>query len=819
MNSQRQITTAWPTYCVVALLTLLGLLYGSQQPALALPQGGTNFDPPIPERPRLSLRSKGETSISLNLRCGLGQNILYKKEASGTYKPFKTLTTCPNFLTDSMLTPGTQYTYKLEATADGEKYSSSISATTLYARVSFAQLVITPTESARVLAAFDWHKTDPLATGLATQPSLYYMNILLDDALAPQALREMGVHVESSPIFPHELNGWQDATALVTREGQVTGRWYFAVVPGAIYNTIRSESLKALQAGEEPAFAAVVFRRIPVQQAQELWEDRHRLSYTYLGAQGFEYNAIPRCQVIDGLRVCETQQQLLGWLAQKIFTFVVGAFDSIVENVREVIGAITRQIKGEVTLELAFTLLNTDALFGANDNIPMQSGWSGQPLYLAGVKVRVRQGLASFSGTTNAVGMLSLQVAKNSATTVCVETENDFVKLIEFLLTNTVCVKDLGELTSNRSEVIAVKHAYFNVLAQMTDVADYLHTVAGYTMNKITVLVGSWANRLALSDRAFAPCMGRMPNLIVGGGADLLGFLLPAGVVTAAVAEFLYAVDIVLPDADVHSRGVGVHEYGHAVMCDMMARQSLADFQTAWTDVIFASAEQTATNATSYIAEAFADFIASQVVGGTNYFPPTDTASEYESSNSMDYCKASSAGCIDSNFHEQHLPANDNGFRAQVRRVAGILHDAFDGHVLAEDPNDGAHWDKTGSATYVTNILGNTSDLDDEAIALPGPGIMDLFSHWSARAATLSEASFLGALVDTLQAHGYSNSAICDLFKLHAAANTCPSYVPAPGNGSQGGSPVVVSPRPPKLPKPPAEAVCMKKPWTPGCEL
>jgi hypothetical protein len=750
---------------VVQLFLLLLLAFGSQQTIWAFPSGDGGFDPPLPQAtmPKLSLVSKGESWISLKASCGLGVNVLYKKTGAATYAKFKTVTACPSTLTDTAVQPGISYTYRLETTTfDGQKLSSpTLSVTTLYRRVSFVNSMITPAESARVLQEFDWHQTDPIPEGLATQPALYYMNILMTEAIAVRALQMLGVHVQASAVFPEELSGWHDDTTLVTHDGHVTGRWYFAVVPGTIYNAIRAESLKALAAGQEPAFPVIVFRHVPTPQAREVVGDNHRLSYQYLGEQGFEYDAWPNCQVVDGVRVCQMQQELFGWLARKGFEWVAERFEDVVEGVREFIGAVTRHVKGDVTLTLTFALINTDAFFGAHQDQPMQSVWSGQPLYLKGMRVRVRQSLASFSGTTDDFGTVILKVAKNVETKICVEAENAYVKVTEFLTETLVCVQDLGKLSGDRMAPIPVKHPYFNVLAQMTDAAEYLHKVAEYDMRKITVLVGSWANRLAADDRAFAPCMGRLPNLLIGGGADLLlSALYPPAVLASAVTEFLYAVDIVLPQADETSRGVGVHEYGHAVMCDMMARQSVADFEAAWTDVILATTHQTADNDTSYIAEAFADFLAFQVVGGTNYFTlrgsePHPKSDDFEG---IHYCDATQSECLEENFTEKPPDFDDEQsearrlFSAQVRRVASILYDAFDG------PTD------TG---------------DDEPIALDGPSLSEIFARWSERANTVSEASFLGGLAQVLVDHRYTDSAICQLFAAHAAAGTCPDYVPS----------------------------------------
>jgi hypothetical protein len=92
---------------------------------------------------------------------------------------------------------------------------------------------------------------------------------------------------------------------------------------------------------------------------------RHVLNYVFLGEQGFEFNAIQRCsQLSDGTRVCQVEQEILGWIVRKIVHWVVELGDAVVEKVRSAIGRITRLVKGEVRLDLNFRLLNTDPGFG-----------------------------------------------------------------------------------------------------------------------------------------------------------------------------------------------------------------------------------------------------------------------------------------------------------------------------------------------------------------------------------------------------------------------------------------------------------------------
>jgi hypothetical protein len=747
--------------------------------------------PPTIRPPRVSISAKNPDLLAVALRCGNGSNVISRKQGSGSYRHFRTLNNCRvTVVRDESVASGTSYCYRLQTTFNKRSFTATTCATTPNRKVSFSGTVITAQETERVLSEFDWLKTDALPEGSAAQPILYYMNVFLDDALGAQALRKLGAHIQASPVFYNETTVWDDASALVVEDGQVTGRWYFAVMPGAVYNNLRAQLQQTIRDGVEPSIRAIVLRSIVERSARASRWDAHRLSYQYLAEQGFEFNAIRTCQIINGLKVCQKQQQILGWLLRKGFRFVAGSADAIVEKVREGFGFFKRKIKGELELALQFELLNTDPVFGSASNQPMVSGWSGQPLYLKGMTVRIRQGLASFTGKTDEFGRVNIKIARGSNSTVCIEAENKYVMLTEFLLEKLVCVENLGKFSHDAQRTVQVKHPYFNVLAQMTDTADYLDKVVAYKMDKITVLVGSWATRIAVvDDRAFTPCMGRMPNLILGGGGDILGAMIPFGLIASATAEFLYSVDIVLPESAAKSRGVGVHEYGHAVMCSMLAKQGLIDFQKAWTDVIIASSDQSGNNDTSYIVEAFADFITSQVVGGTNYFAANSVFNLADSE--INYCNANNGSCMDSNFTDNAITTNDKtAFKDQVRRVATLLHDAFDGHTGLFRPNDGSHWEMRSGNSFLTQVSGNNSvaSNDGENIVLQGSSLASLFGFWHARGNTITENNFLGGLADLLHNEGYDSFEICDLFSIHSSSGICPEY-------AAGNSLVLVTPQ------------------------
>ena len=790
---------------------------------------GGIYEPPVPPKPptpaAIVVVQMGNDFLDVLVRPPAGRTSqLLKQPPGGSFALLQDL--APGVETtihDDHLGVGKEYCYRLVVTGGAQSDEMHTTCASTRWRIGFEQPRITPEEGARVLSLFDWRDTQELAEGTDV-PALYYMNLLVEpDDVDPRLLKEgpvqpgpirmggtpvasigdvpqatdvdpsapappaallhtlsprdawnaalegyrrMGLHVQEKPLFPEELDGWQDGQALATENGRPIGRWTFAVVSGSAFNRMRSFVLDQIAHGKQPGVRALVFRRIP-NTAGRADSDPSWLSYRYLGEQGFDYNAYSQCRHnSDGTTTCE--QPLLGWVLHKLVGWAAELGEEVVEAAREVIGKIESLIKGEITLDLQFKLLNTDPAFGTSE--VMHSGWSGADLQLSHMKIEIHQGLAEFTGETDESGHVSITVAKNAETNVCIAVENDVAMLTEFVTEETICVRNLGELSGDTTTAIEARDDYLNALAGMTDAARYMKDVVGYEMPKITVLVGGMADTIALFGRSFTPCMGRVPSAMLEGPKDLL----------AGIPDFFTAVDMVLRKEDDSSRGVPVHEYGHAIMCQMLLDRGYPTFDLAWTDIIVATSHQSAGNEATYINEAFADFIAAQVVGGTNYFPTAD--SRLATGKEMSYCNAAttdtSPHCLEKNYTAGDLTgglssdAGQAAFQAQVRRVASILQDAFDGHL---GPNDASAWD-TYSTPFVSNVA-DDSDAQDEAIELDGPDLVHLFEYWDERGTFVDEDNFLGGLADLLTARGYSEQQVCGLFALHDTNQRCPDFV------------------------------------------
>lgn len=266
---------------------------------------------------------------------------------------------------------------------------------------------------------------------------------------------------------------------------------------------------------------------------------------------------------------------------------------------------------------------------------------------------------------------------------------------------------------------------------------------------------------------------------------ELLGLVL-TDFIDAVMAD----VDLVIPSGPSRqSRGVTSHEYGHFVLCDMMYRTNPFKFGSAWTDIIVDTIvpqlfRTDPTGEDAYINEAFADFFAAQIAGGTNYFTPDGSVADH-----MNWCVTEKGRCIEDNFSagigpvipgtdkpKQTSPNPDRLFIKQIARIATILHDAFDGA-----PNTAGAWTYVGGE-FVEPVkpLGSLDQpgvLNEESIQLDGGGLFRTLRAWLDREdalAHLSEIPFLGGLTQVMMDAGYKRHEICRMYVLHKQSDDCP---------------------------------------------
>jgi hypothetical protein len=692
---------------------------------------------------------------------------------------------------DTGLFPGTRYCYAMQ-NFDGSIAAGPVCATTLFAPYVFNGPGVSQAESDQMAATFDWKRTDPVATTIPTTrgetTTLYSMNLLVHHENDLYSLRGTGIHTQTQPLLPGEqADGvWDGSVRKAMVAGKPAGVWITAIVPGPVYNDIRSQAIVGIANGHPIGLKAMVFRRI-----NDLGAAYYPsllvspLDPTFLGQQGIEFNGYSACEVVDGTRYCSIEQGLFGWLVSKLITVVTEIVERVVDEVRGFIGKVTRLVFGEVDVTVQLNLLNSDELFGTKE--PTRSGWNGgKPLVLKDLRVRAYQGVAEFTALSDDNGVATLHVAKGKGGKICIDLENRLVKIVETFTTRRVCIGKFSDEDSKRTVPLPIPtdDRFANQLAAMTDAAEYLHDVMGVSMSPVTVLTGVQSDVLTfLKDHSYTPCMGRMPNLT----ANIAAWSAAATVLAPVVAEFLEflnSYDIILDNEEALSRGVGVHEYGHAAMCELLDRQGADKASYAWAGVIVATLTQDASSEARVIAEGFADFLALQVVGGAG----DSTGAGIETSRGVHYCKGDSflaTDCFEDNARRCETNCSD---AANIQWATSLLQDTFDRIPVdaAEQanppvnlPNDGSHWMRVGEILVPHHTSGQVSAFDNDTIQLAGGHLANIFSAWAkGGVSTLGYASFFGGLAQVLKDDGFDVNAACKMFAAHEPFGAaCPSYV------------------------------------------
>lgn len=647
-------------------------------------------------------------------------------------------------------------------------------------------------EAQAMVADFAWAKTTPLRELDADgAPALYYATVYLRSREERKVLDHVGIHHSFMPLFEHEQRRWDGKKGRMSQSTDGKGALLFAVVPGRIYNEIRKWALAG-----DPLVSAIILRDVP----EHARNAEGSLSYDFLVASRFKYRGMdPIRPQASGDPVGSTQQKLVILTARLALKAVAEAAEEIPRAIARAAGDRDRNglifgwgAAGTIRLRLTLDVHDTDDHF---PDAPMVRAWgkdAGSPVMLPGVRVSVwSRGDATvaylptlFEGTTNAASMAVITMAKDRAVRqLCIATENDAAEITDLLTEVEVCDfegsvdRSIDHLKSDTWAHVTIVDPYFNILAQSTEARAYLVDVVGYTPHQATINVGWIADAMGAAGTGapFTPCLG-FPNasadLIV---LPLLGFVAaipvagPGLAATLAAATPLLAVDMFYPDSEaLRSRGVPTHEYGHFAMCSMLYDASAFRITTAWTsavvDRIGSGADPGPIASKAYDIEAFADFFAGQVAGGTNYFE----AGPLASIGPMYYCDVNDPGdkehddCLDRNYSEEDT------FRHQIARVATTLHDAFDGDrydsSFVNRPGNGNVWTTSPIGTYVFGGASRNGDAHDEQVLLPGAALRTFVGKLD----DLNGTKFMSSLAETIRENGYDWCQTCRVFSLHA---------------------------------------------------
>src|SRR5512139_2474851 len=98
----------------------------------------------------------------------------------------------------------------------------------------------TAEETTALRTGFDWAATTPLPeTDEEGHPALYYVIALVDSRETYDMLALSGIYFDAMPLFPEELDRWNDQQGYLQFEGDGVGVFVFAFMPGAVFNRLR----------------------------------------------------------------------------------------------------------------------------------------------------------------------------------------------------------------------------------------------------------------------------------------------------------------------------------------------------------------------------------------------------------------------------------------------------------------------------------------------------------------------------------------------------------------------------------------------------
>jgi hypothetical protein len=573
----------------------------------------------------------------------------------------------------------------------------------------------------RLLGTFSWDSTAAVAeTDSEGRPATWYTMIYLRSSADRQELDELQIKYDTLPLFRSELERWRGQRGFFLHQGDGHGFFVFALVPGATYNAIRERGLSG-----DGLFQAVYLREVP------------------------EWVRAPNGSVSPDLPAgrANTQDASPGTSYRATAT--------------------RRSTEGPLELTVVTHLRSTDPLFGGvlpaspwapDTSRPMVRPWgehAGEDVALDNLEVRAcvtnpdwDERMWCFYATTNAGGVAvfpDLPVFDGSSIALRIKMAGRGGELhgAEYVDLSGPFSSLPGRLTYHTT----LQHGYFNLLAQLNEGHAYAEEILGVDPKPARVTVGWLARAMADKgfDNMFAPCAGLNSGLI----SDALGALpteeevnewaqehihedIPEAVsrVLAAVVDYFLELvaasvdtdfDIYVPtgpeSSQVKSRGVMSHEYGHYVLCSVLKRAGLLR-------LVYSQMTESRLNpfrrpqAPADINEGFADFLAAQLVGGTNYFEPGDPQDYFDtySSNAMMYCHTGRGQCMETN---DNTPTTSDESKA---RYARLLHDVFD----AGSPgplHTGQVWQAVGPVgdeMLFYDPMGTNVALDpDESISVP----------------------------------------------------------------------------------------------------
>ncbi len=481
------------------------------------------------------------------------------------------------------------------------------------------------------------------------------------------------------------------------------------------------------------------------------------------------------------------------------------ALDDTWEAIQRGLQEFVLVFQDSVNVSIDFNIVNADPAFPqlsitSGDTLfqrawgPPAAGGARPFVRPAGVHVRIKQWGFGFlpvadeaeMGDDGHVDLEAIKGAGGRDGDICVELESNDGMITTDLVPNEVCGfyglnfdgidhDWRGQYHINESNLLA--------LTQIKDSADYARAVIHHEPHKADVLTGSVANNATNilnggnifsgeKERAMTLCLD-FPSTgaglltlaasgVDGGTGTPLGL---AGVVvgnlTGLFSGPILEKDIWWPDdgaaqANLTSRGVMTHEYGHFNMCDLLFDEGGSTALSGLIMRVFDGQNDQRDDETALMTEAMADEFAMQVVGGASYIAADKDSTPPSSfvDGKMHYCTTNP--CMDRNYNGKNDYARDDEkdgpFYDELAKYEGLVHDAFDrsdaANRLTNEPWNGDVWARAKSSsgkTLVFSPTGYTAN-DDEPVSLPGSAWRTWIKAWLTQGSTPTKRNVLYGL-------------------------------------------------------------------------
>ncbi len=654
--------------------------------------------------------------------------------------------------------------------------------------------LFTAEETALLRDTFSWSNATTVAENNPDgTPALYYAYVYLSNANDAVNLRKLRIHALNRPLFETELSRFDGKCGALANPGDGDGTFIHAVIPGLVYNRLLAALSAPNLSGNREVFEAVVLRPPPL----EARNPNNSIRYDVLAQSRFRYLSYESFPLASASSI--TQYAGADPIAAlvDVIDFIGQGVDLVVDGINRGIGAIALVFADSIVVTFNVRGVVPDTAFASP---VMVRGWgplSNQPLAAPGLKVTLIQSLLgpipmTFEARTNMVGSATIEAVRQSGSAgLCVELKNEAAMVTDFLWAREIC--DFRPSSPNhalarlndfdgRQVNAEISESSLVGLYQADDAFRWARDVTGFTSRRGTLMTGMFANTFSPDSgerkRLYAPCLGytNIGSEFVGAtmaAGGLLGFLASAsgtglGPAVQAVALTAATIEEVLGRTDVmmssvsslrDSRMVMTHEYGHFLFCGMLNQaHPLAVEKLVWS--VMTNLEDQSAGYT-YMNEAFADFVAGQVVGGANYSWLRDSVTGLAVNGPGEaLCNNLTNTCFDVNLNQ--LATNQLDDSRSIGRIATMLFDAFDGRPstkLLAVPNNADSWQSTppgpGGLVFSPVSYGST-DGAIETVQLSGSRLVD-FAAGIAQAMTVAPS---GNIITDVGIYGSLNQAM-----------------------------------------------------------